>query len=111
VRPLVDHIRGAGLAAWIDLHQPNPDQLDQVLEMCGCMVLCVSPSALKSKLVKTELDYFFEREKTIIPFICRKANLPSKLHRIPSFKYSQMASLIEHIKSLRMQSPFAKYEP
>ncbi len=110
VSPLVERLRAVGFAVWADGDQTNEDQLNQVLKLSGWLVLCVSPSAVKSKRVNMQIKYFIENGKQIILLICRKAKLSLGLGTVPTFSYSEIEGIIKLVKSLQEQSPFAKYE-
>lgn len=110
VIPFVARLRAAGFSVWISQNQNDATELYQELKLSNWLVLCVSPSALKSKFVKMQLNYFIENKKSIILLICREAKLPEELEEAETFTYSQMDRLINYLKSLQEQSPFAKYE-
>lgn len=105
VSPMVDHLRDQGLAVWVDQHllEGGDDWLDRIndaLDKCYCMVLCVSPEALNSRYVKMEYRYFIDEDKPIIPVIVRDAKLPAELRRIQHMPYADQATLIQRLQKL-----------
>lgn len=103
VEPMVKQMRDSGLNIWLDqtLLEGGQDWLDkinEVLDTCDYMVLCVSPDALKSPNVKIEYRYFFHQNKPIIPIICREAKLPFELLSFHHLPYTDVEKLIRWLK-------------
>ncbi|MEP7287161.1 MAG: toll/interleukin-1 receptor domain-containing protein [Chloroflexota bacterium] len=101
--PLVNHLRSQGLNVWVDQHllEGGDDWLDRVneaLERCYCLVLCVSPEALNSKYVKMEYRYYIRENKFILPLICREAKLPVELAGIQFLAYSDFPAIVQTLK-------------
>jgi hypothetical protein len=107
-KPLVERLRDNGFKVWVGQHQKE-HELNQVLELSGWLVLCVSPSALKSRVIRMQLDYFLEKRKEVALLMCRGMKPPDHI-KTRVFAYSEIGDLIMLIKSLRQQSPFAKYD-
>jgi CheY-like chemotaxis protein len=110
VEPMVQQMRDAGLNIWLDqtLLEGGQDWLDkinEVLDTCDYMVLCVSPDALKSPNVKIEYRYFFHQNKPIIPVICREAKLPFELLSFHHLPYTDIDKLIRWLKKNVAQEP------
>ncbi|MBE2271710.1 MAG: TIR domain-containing protein [Anaerolinea sp.] len=92
VRPLVERLRQAGYSVWVDQHllqggQDWRDEINHALDLCGRMILCVSPDALESKYVRLEYRYFLDENKPIIPIICREAKLLPELRVLQWLPY------------------------
>jgi len=103
VEPMVKQMRDAGLNIWLDQNlleggQDWLDKINEVLDTCDYMVLCVSPDALKSPNVKIEYRYFFHQNKPIIPIICREAKLPFELLNFHHLPYTDVEKLIRWLK-------------
>jgi tetratricopeptide (TPR) repeat protein len=110
VNPLVEHLRKQGITTWVDQHllEGGDDWLDRIndaLDSCSCMVLCVSPEALTSKYVKMEYRYFIDEDKPIIPVICREAKLPAELRRLQHLAFSDLSLVVQRLKKLLQIEP------
>ncbi|HVO41881.1 MAG TPA: toll/interleukin-1 receptor domain-containing protein [Aggregatilineales bacterium] len=109
VSPLVEYLRQHGLKIWVDqsLLEGGDDWLDKVdeaLDRCPCLVLCVSPEALTSRYVKMEYRSFFWDDKRIIPVICRDVpKLPPELRGLQYMTYSDLEGLARRLKKLEQQ--------
>ena len=98
VRPLVEHLRAAGFQVWVDQHllqggQDWMDEINHALDVCGRMILCLSPEALESKYVRMEYRYFIEENKPIIPVMCRETRLLAELRGLQWLPYDLDALL------------------
>lgn len=103
VHPLVEFLFQEGINVWIDQSlleggQDWLDKINQALDECSALLLCVTPEALKSRYVRLEYRYFIHHEKPIIPVICREANLPAELLGIQSLNYGENSKLIERLR-------------
>ena len=99
VKPLADSLAASGIKVWVDqyLLQGGDDWLDKIneaLEKCNRMIICVTPSALQSKYVKMEYRYFFHHNKLLVPLICEKTQLPAELEGIQYLDYEDFAKLL-----------------
>jgi hypothetical protein len=97
--PVVQLLREKQFNVWIDqeLIQGGEDWLDTInkaLADCSCLVLCVTPQALRSKYVKIEYRYFLDKGKPIVPLICEESELPAELMRIQTLSFGDLDSLI-----------------
>jgi hypothetical protein len=105
VEPMVKQLRDENLSVWVDQHLLHSgddwlDKIDSALEMCQCMILCVSPEAMASRFVKIEYRYFFTKGKTIYPLLCRPVDdLPVELQGIQYYTYERLPELISLLKS------------
>ncbi|MEP7289632.1 MAG: toll/interleukin-1 receptor domain-containing protein [Chloroflexota bacterium] len=104
--PLVTHLRSQGLNVWVDQHllEGGDDWLDRIneaLERCYCLVLCVSPEALSSKYAKMEYRYFMRENKPIVPIICQEAKLPAELGGIHYLPFSDLPAIVQRLKKLQ----------
>ncbi|NJL93845.1 MAG: toll/interleukin-1 receptor domain-containing protein [Anaerolineae bacterium] len=102
VKPLVDQLTEAGLDVWVDQKIIRGgenwwDAINTALESCGRMVLCVSPTALNSRFVKTEYRYFILNDKPLYPVILRETKLPPELAVIQYYRFNQRDQLIEEL--------------
>ncbi|NWG17894.1 MAG: response regulator [Chloroflexi bacterium] len=103
VRPLVEFLLQEGINVWIDQSlleggQDWLDKINQALDDCSALVLCVTPEALKSRYVRLEYRYFIHHEKPIIPVICRETTMPAELLGIQSLDYGENRKLIERLR-------------
>jgi len=103
VAPLVNRLQKENVKVWVDqyLLQGGQDWLDKIneaLEKCNALILCVSPEAIASKYVKMEYRYFFDENKPVIPFICRDTKLPAELRRVQYLRYSELSELVQLLK-------------
>lgn len=108
VEPLVEQMRTEGLQVWIDKDAMESgedwlDKINELLEASDYLVLCVTPEALLSPIVRMEYRYFFHRKKRILPLICKPANLPAELLGIQHEPYENSDRLIRWLKR-RMSS-------
>lgn len=84
VAPLVACLQAAGVAVWLDQQRIDGGSnwqkaLNDALKGCQRMILCVSPDSLASNFCQREFGFFMGQGKTIIPVICREAELPPLL--------------------------------
>src|ERR1043165_7157215 len=96
VNPLVEHLRQQGITVWVDQHllEGGDDWLDRIndaLDKCQCMVLCLSPEALASNNVKMEYRYFIDEDKPIVPVMVRETKLPAELRRLQHLPYGDLS--------------------
>jgi len=103
VEPLVIDLRQQGFKVWIDqtfiLGGDNwYKAIQQALETCERMVLCVSPDSLKSPYVQREYRYFMDEAKWLVPLICREAPLPWELQGTQYLLYQNRATLIATLR-------------
>jgi CheY-like chemotaxis protein len=115
VEPMVKQMRDSGLNIWLDQNlleggQDWLDKINEVLDTCDYMVLCVSPDALKSPNVKIEYRYFFHQNKPIIPIICREAKLPFELLSFHHLPYTDVEKLIKWLKKSMAQEQISPRE-
>lgn len=110
VRPLVERLRAAGLRVWVDQHllqggQDWMDEINHALDVCGRMILCLSPDALESKYVRMEYRYFIEENKPIIPVMCRETRLLAELRGLQWIPYDldQLLALLGESSSVGNQ--------
>lgn len=86
--PLYIRLTQEGFRVWVDQHLLRPsddwmDSINEALDACEVLILCVSPSALASRYVKMEYREFFHDGKRIIPVVCRQGTrLPAELRGI-----------------------------
>jgi formylglycine-generating enzyme required for sulfatase activity len=59
-----------------------PDTIQQELDLCKIMLLVVTPDSMQSKNVKTEWQYFFNKDKEIIPVVLERADVSFQLHSL-----------------------------
>ena len=88
---------------WIDQESLNEgdwwDKLNEALDTCRRMVLCVSPDALDPASLKVEYRYFFTSRKDLHPVILRQPpKLPPELQVIQYKHYHELAELIQVLK-------------
>jgi tetratricopeptide (TPR) repeat protein len=101
VEPLVNDLRQQGLKVWTDQNfikggRRWKDAIQEALDTCERMVVCVSPDSLTSQYVKDEYRYFVDDDnKEVFPLICRTARLPWDLKGIQYFSYQERDKLIE----------------
>jgi hypothetical protein len=76
------------------------DKIDEALQSCSVMVLCLSPEAVSSKHVKYEYRYFFRNNKDILPLVCRPVRVPAELGGLQHLRYEQQEALIARLTEL-----------
>lgn len=100
IKPLVIDLRNRGFTVWIDQqsirHGSNwGDAIQEALETCERMVLCVSPNSMRSTQAKNEYRYSLSMNKTVIPLVLRQARMPYELASIQFVSYEDRDSLIQ----------------
>lgn len=103
VEPLIQHLEAEGFRIWVDQHliEGGADWLDEIneaLESCQAMILCVSPTALASRFVKMEYRYFLQENKLLIPIICQQTKIPAELRGIQYLLYHDQPGLTERLR-------------
>ncbi|MBN8635339.1 MAG: TIR domain-containing protein [Anaerolineae bacterium] len=102
VQTLVAELRQNGIDTWVDQHLIEGgddwlDRINQALEDCTAMVLCVSPQALASKWVKMEYRYFIDENKLIVPILLEETKLPVELRPLQHLRYGDFAELVKRL--------------
>lgn len=102
--PLVERLRSEGFDVWVDqeLIRGGTDWLDAInnaLDRCPQMILCVSPDSLASRYVKMEYRYFIGENKFLLPVICRKIDLPAELRGIQNADWDNPDLIVKWLKA------------
>jgi hypothetical protein len=102
VKPLADRLTTKGVKIWLDQYllqggQNWQDKINEALETCERMILCVTPRALNSKNVKIEYRYFYNHHKLLIPLICETTKLPAELEGIQWVQCKDFNSLMRRL--------------
>ena len=97
--PLSKRLKDEGFSVWVDQHvlrlgQNWQDEVDKALRQYSCLVLCVSPSAVKSKYVKIEYRYFLDHDKPVFPVICKPTDMPAELQGLHHAPYGDFKALL-----------------
>ncbi len=106
VEPLVELLQKHGITDfWLDqdrleVGQDWVDKIEQALDECSVMVLCVSPDALASRYVQIEYHTFFHQGKPIVPLVCKPAVLPPTLMGFHAIKYAEKEKVVSRLKIL-----------
>ncbi len=106
VKPLHGALQNSGLEVWVDQFVVRGGanwllEINKALTECACMVLCISPDAVKSRWVTQEYQYFFFNQKPIIPVLCREvsmAEMPIGIIGLHYIHHNDTDLLIENIK-------------
>jgi len=103
VQPLVIDLRQRGFKVWIDQLSIRrganwSDAIQEALDTCERMVLCVSPNSMKSSQAKNEYRYFMSMNKTVIPLALREARTPYDLASIQFISYEDRDVLIQELR-------------
>jgi hypothetical protein len=103
VQPLVIDLRKRGFRVWIDQLSIRrganwSDAIQEALETCDRMVLCVSPNSMQSPQAKNEYRYFLSMNKTVIPLVLREARTPYDLASIQFVSYDDRDVLIQVLR-------------
>ena len=103
VKPLGQLLFDSGFNVWIDQHiiRSGDDWLDKIneaLDRCKVLILCVSSSALNSRYVKMEYRYFLDEDKPVIPVIVEETKLTAELRGIQYIQYDESDDLIDEIQ-------------
>jgi hypothetical protein len=75
---LAEALDAQGIETWLDMADATGDWHDSIgraLQRCGLMLLIVSPEALESTELRTEMRWFRDHGKLIVPVIHRACNL------------------------------------
>jgi hypothetical protein len=104
VQPLVIDLRNRGFKVWIDQLSIRrgtnwSDAIQEALETCERMVLCVSPNSMQSPQAKNEYRYFLSMNKTVIPLVLREARTPYDLASIQFISYEDRGLLIQELSA------------
>lgn len=99
-KKLVDH----GFNIWIDQTSIEGgdiwlDKINEALDQAEYMLLFVTPASLQSKWVKMEYRRFIERNKFILPVICKPSRLPAELSPIQSLELDQFSKIEKRLKT------------
>jgi hypothetical protein len=102
VQPLVIDLRQRGFKVWIDQLSIRRgsnwvDAIQEALDTCERMVLCVSPNSMQSARAKDEYRYFLSMNKTVIPLVLRQARTPYDLASIQFISYEDRDVLIQEL--------------
>jgi hypothetical protein len=105
VLPLVSRLEQEGMFVWVDQYAIRGgdnwlDGINDGLERCQLLILCVTPEALNSPYVKMEYRYFLEEEKPVIPLICEQTKMLAELRGLQYIPYDEMDRLVEQVKAL-----------
>jgi hypothetical protein len=103
VMPLIDYLREQGFKVWIDQKRLRGgdvwwNEINNAIETCERMILCVSSDSLKSKYVGKEYRAFILSDKELIPLMCRKSKLPFELQDIQYISYDNKDLLVRTLK-------------
>ena len=109
VTNVVDRLSGEGFHIWIDQAgleggQDWLDKINEALNACDYMILCVTPRALSSLYVKFEYRYFFHENKPLIPVICEPSQMPAELINIQTIQYTELDTLTVRLRGLMRTS-------
>jgi hypothetical protein len=102
VEPLVIDLRNRGFKVWIDQQSIRrgidwSDAIQEALDTCERMIVCVSPESMNSRQVRDEYRYFRDEGKTVLPLICREISMPYDLTRIQFVSYEERDLLIREL--------------
>jgi hypothetical protein len=103
VWPLVQRLAEEGIPLWIDKQEIRPGDLwplaiEEALDSCHCMVLCLSPHAGKSHWVREEVARFHScGGKEIIPVLCREADRWLGIHTLEYVHYADFERVVERL--------------
>jgi len=105
VDTIVNRLSSEGFHIWIDQEgleggQDWLDKINEALQSCDYMILCVTPRALSSLYVKFEYRYFFHANKPLIPVICEPTQMPAELISIHMIQYTELDTLILRLRGL-----------
>lgn len=106
VRPLVIHLAQNGFKVWVDQNllrggQNWRDEINNAVDVCKRMVLCISPDSMDSIWVKFEFQAFFPTKPSLVPVICRPTNpLPIELRGLQYIEYENFDELIRTLKRM-----------
>ena len=69
-----DNLRANGINTWLDMTEIDTDttwhhSVVQALHTCGLMVMILSPAALRSDDLHSELDWFLQKGKIVVPVL------------------------------------------
>lgn len=104
VLPLVQRLEQEGIFVWVDqlAIRGGDDWMDSInegLDLCQILILCVTPEAFNSRFVKMEYRYFLEENKPVIPLICEQTKMPAELRGLQYIQYENLDQLVEQVKA------------
>lgn len=105
VSTVVDRLGDAGFRVWVDKDGLEGgenwlDKINEALNSCDYMVLCITPQALASLYVKFEYRYFIHEEKPLLPVICKDTRMPAELMNIQMVQFTELDRLVMRLKQI-----------
>ena len=94
----------AGILVWVDQDADRGgdnwwDNINMGLVACDLLVLCVTPTALRSRFVKQEYRYFLAENKPVLPVLCDPTTkLPAELRGIQYIPFFEADRLMADVK-------------
>jgi hypothetical protein len=84
---LAGDLRDAGVAIWIDVLDITPGErwdraVEAALQRCAGLLVVLSPTSVGSRPVMDEVSFALDKDKTIVPVIAQKCEIPFRLHTI-----------------------------
>jgi hypothetical protein len=86
VLPIAKQLREAGARLWLDqldiVRGEYWDRaVEEALQTCDCLVVMLSPAAVRSENVMDEVAYAIEKGKRIVPVLLESCEIPLRLRR------------------------------
>lgn len=103
----VKQLRKKGVKIWLDQTSiyGGEDWMDNVnaaLKECEVLVLVMSPEALKSKYVRMEYRYFFNKNKAIVPVLYKPVeDIPPELHATQYIDFTRPDTAVAYAQLLQ----------
>jgi photosystem II stability/assembly factor-like uncharacterized protein len=90
---LAEDLKESGAAVWLDQLDIIPGErwdiaVENALDLCGCLLVILSPQAVASANVLDEVSFALRSEKRIIPVLYRECKIPLRLHRLQHLDFS-----------------------
>jgi photosystem II stability/assembly factor-like uncharacterized protein len=91
---LAEDLKESGAAVWLDQIDIIPGApwdvaVENALNLCGCLLVILSPQAVASANVLDEVSFALRSEKRIIPVLYRECKIPLRLHRLQHLDFSR----------------------
>jgi photosystem II stability/assembly factor-like uncharacterized protein len=90
---LAADLKESGAAVWLDQLDIIPGErwdiaVENALDLCGCLLVILSPQSVASANVLDEVSFALRSEKRIIPVLYRECRIPLRLHRLQHLDFS-----------------------
>ena len=87
VVPLVTQLKAHGVPIWIDVWDILPSEdwdiaIEDALDACAYLLIVLSPTAVNSPEVRSELRFALDEGKPIVPILYQDCRIPRQLRSV-----------------------------